>query len=200
MKLCRRCGNPVKVYENDYDIFEGMHWICFHLEFEHGDYDPDEACDDPSCLWNRINHKSEYIIEHEKSFVFKKTRQFIGFICLEQIKDIYPSVRFKISVEAFENFIQYDGIWFDKENITQFIEDALKLERQREGSALIKSMSPDEFTMKIEANKRGILVLDYELQKFNLNLHKAAIIGEMEIYPEELLKLCKYFKEVVSII
>lgn len=32
-----------------------MHWTCFHFEFEHGDYDPDEACDDPSCPWHRLS-------------------------------------------------------------------------------------------------------------------------------------------------
>lgn len=49
--VCRRCGRPVKRFAKDYDLFEGMHWICFHLEFEHGDHDPDEACDDPGCPW-----------------------------------------------------------------------------------------------------------------------------------------------------
>lgn len=33
-----------------YDVFEGMHWLCFHLEFEHGG-DPDKACADPACPW-----------------------------------------------------------------------------------------------------------------------------------------------------
>jgi hypothetical protein len=31
-----------------------MHWLCFHLEFEH-DGDPDVACADPSCLWWHID-------------------------------------------------------------------------------------------------------------------------------------------------
>jgi hypothetical protein len=52
--ICVRCKEPVKVYKDQYDVFEKMHWLCFHLEFEHGSYDPDEACDDPSCPWNRI--------------------------------------------------------------------------------------------------------------------------------------------------
>jgi hypothetical protein len=31
-------------------VFEQMHWVCFHYEFEHGDdRDPDQACRDPSC-------------------------------------------------------------------------------------------------------------------------------------------------------
>lgn len=45
---CRRCGKPVEVYRDDYDLFEGMHWLCFHLEFEH-EGDPDAPCADPGC-------------------------------------------------------------------------------------------------------------------------------------------------------
>jgi hypothetical protein len=30
-----------------------MHWLCFHLEFEH-DGDPDVACEDISCPWFQI--------------------------------------------------------------------------------------------------------------------------------------------------
>jgi hypothetical protein len=44
--LCARCGRPVAVNREWYDVFERMHWVCFHLEFEHG---PDEGCGDPSC-------------------------------------------------------------------------------------------------------------------------------------------------------
>jgi hypothetical protein len=33
---------------SNYETFEKMHWLCFHLEFEH-DGDPDIACADPSC-------------------------------------------------------------------------------------------------------------------------------------------------------
>ncbi len=51
-KLCKRCGRPVVVnlaYCDD--LYEGMHWLCFHLEFEHVDVDPDEPCTDPGCYW-----------------------------------------------------------------------------------------------------------------------------------------------------
>jgi len=35
-----------------YNTFERMHWVCFHLEFEH-QADPDEVCSDPSCFWRK---------------------------------------------------------------------------------------------------------------------------------------------------
>lgn len=46
---CVRCGRPVLVNRDSYDVFERMHFLCFHLEFEHGDYDPDQGCDVPGC-------------------------------------------------------------------------------------------------------------------------------------------------------
>ena len=46
---CVRCGRPVLVNRESYDVFERMHFLCFHLEFEHGDHDPDQGCDVPGC-------------------------------------------------------------------------------------------------------------------------------------------------------
>ncbi len=51
--ICVHCHKPVEVHRNEYEIFEKMHWLCFHLEFEH-DGDPDKMCDDPSCPWWHI--------------------------------------------------------------------------------------------------------------------------------------------------
>ena len=49
--ICTRCSKPV--HRPDADVFEGMHWLCFHLEFEH-EGDPDKICADPSCPWWHI--------------------------------------------------------------------------------------------------------------------------------------------------
>lgn len=51
--LCRLCGRPVAVNRTHYGTFEKMHWLCFHLSFEH-DGDADEPCQDPSCSWWHI--------------------------------------------------------------------------------------------------------------------------------------------------
>ncbi len=50
---CRRCGKPVVVNAANYKTFEGMHWVCFHLEYEHVNHDPDEPCEDPGCFWKK---------------------------------------------------------------------------------------------------------------------------------------------------
>lgn len=52
-KICKRCNQPVTVNVESYDVCEQMHWLCFHLEFEH-QTDPDQACNDPSCPWWHI--------------------------------------------------------------------------------------------------------------------------------------------------
>ena len=49
---CRRCGRGIVRNADRADVFEGMHWTCFHFDFEHstddGSDDPDVACGDPS--------------------------------------------------------------------------------------------------------------------------------------------------------
>lgn len=40
---CRRCGLAVEYSRESYDVFEGMHYVCFHYEFEH-EGDPDVGC------------------------------------------------------------------------------------------------------------------------------------------------------------
>ena len=44
---CVRCGRPVAT--EHYELFERMHYVCFHYEFEHGDLDVDEECGAGGC-------------------------------------------------------------------------------------------------------------------------------------------------------
>ena len=46
--LCRRCGLPVVKFAGDYEVFERMHYVCFHYEFEHRG-DPDSECSAGGC-------------------------------------------------------------------------------------------------------------------------------------------------------
>lgn len=45
---CRRCGLAVVANLAQYDVFEGMHYVCFHYEFEHRG-DPDVECHAGGC-------------------------------------------------------------------------------------------------------------------------------------------------------
>ncbi len=53
--LCERCGLAVRANKDRYNV--RMHYLCFHLEFEHGDTDPDEDCGVPGCQWDRNNYQ-----------------------------------------------------------------------------------------------------------------------------------------------
>jgi len=53
LPICVRCNKPVEENIAQYDVHEKMHWLCFHLEYEH-DGDPDISCNDPSCPWWHI--------------------------------------------------------------------------------------------------------------------------------------------------
>jgi hypothetical protein len=56
---CRKCGRRIEANAANAGIFEGMHWLCFHLEYEH-DADPDIACGDyAGCPWWTIDHLKE---------------------------------------------------------------------------------------------------------------------------------------------
>lgn len=46
---CVRCGRPVRVSADQYEVFERMHYVCFHYEFEHDPADPDEECQAGGC-------------------------------------------------------------------------------------------------------------------------------------------------------
>jgi hypothetical protein len=44
-----------------------MHWLCFHLEYEHCGYDPDEPCDDTGgCPIAALRKLSKLLDEEEK--------------------------------------------------------------------------------------------------------------------------------------
>jgi hypothetical protein len=53
--ICVRCGLEVRVNRESYEIFERMHYVCFHFEFEHMGFDPDQECDAPGCPSSPFN-------------------------------------------------------------------------------------------------------------------------------------------------
>ena len=60
-KICVKCNKPVEENKAQYEFFEKMHWLCFHLEYEH-EGDPDRPCNDPSCpLWHVEVYKKKLV-------------------------------------------------------------------------------------------------------------------------------------------
>lgn len=79
-KICKRCGLPVVKEADRYEkVFEQMHWVCFHFEFEHTG-DPDDPCDDPSCPIARARRSDGFLMlltafveafdEHDNARIF----------------------------------------------------------------------------------------------------------------------------------
>lgn len=52
-QICQRCGEPVELDQEDFELFERMHPECFHYAFEHDLNQPGlsaaEDCGDPAC-------------------------------------------------------------------------------------------------------------------------------------------------------
>lgn len=48
--LCARCGSTVRINRENYELFERMHWLCFHLAYEHH-ADVDAPCAEATCPW-----------------------------------------------------------------------------------------------------------------------------------------------------
>lgn len=46
---CLRCGGSVRNADDARSMFEQMHYVCFHYEFEHGEQDVDFDCGSPGC-------------------------------------------------------------------------------------------------------------------------------------------------------
>lgn len=49
VKTCRRCDREVSHSLDSYELYERMHYVCFHYLFEHGDTDVDVPCSAPPC-------------------------------------------------------------------------------------------------------------------------------------------------------
>ena len=46
-QICRRCELPAA--SADFEVFERMHYVCFHYEFEHTGVDVDDECSAGGC-------------------------------------------------------------------------------------------------------------------------------------------------------
>lgn len=57
--MCRRCNRVVALEADRFHVFEKMHYVCFHYEFEHDPYDVDEECGAGGCPSATINPRPE---------------------------------------------------------------------------------------------------------------------------------------------
>jgi hypothetical protein len=57
--ICHRCNRPVEVSRDQFDVFEHMHYVCFHYKYEHDPADPDEKCTAGGCPSAAINPRPD---------------------------------------------------------------------------------------------------------------------------------------------
>lgn len=152
MKICKACGKPIKINEKLSEVHEDMHWLCFHLLFEHDDFDPDEACDDPSCPWNRISGKTTHIINHYSDIKVISSDKISGIFLLKGDceEERLPSIEFKLSVVDDMIRDYKDTIWIEKTSLINFLNQLRIIRESLVGNAYIESMSPDELKMTIQ--------------------------------------------------
>lgn len=67
---CRRCHRPVSDTAH-YEVFEGMHYVCFHYEFEHGDTDVDAECSAGGCPSASLAEGRDTVIETARTLAFE---------------------------------------------------------------------------------------------------------------------------------
>ena len=201
--ICTRCGLPVKKNKDSYELFEKMHWLCFHLEFEHGEYDPDEGCDDPSCPWNRITHRSEDIINKDVfdiNFKSYENNSTIYLKLLEKEMVHLPSILLKISILADYQAKVEDDLWFEVDAITQFISDVRRIFDGYSDTAQLCSMSPNEFYLNIiKIDRTGHFILKYthiSLKYIEKKYFEYGVINGFGVESMTIDRLCEYLKGV----
>ncbi|NIJ11036.1 hypothetical protein FHU38_001380 [Saccharomonospora amisosensis] len=67
--VCRRCGRPAVRGRANYAMFEGMHFVCFHYEFEHRDTDPDDSCGVAGCPCAPAERGKEKLLDTPRTLV-----------------------------------------------------------------------------------------------------------------------------------
>ncbi|MFD6444372.1 hypothetical protein ACFWEJ_04680 [Promicromonospora sp. NPDC060204] len=55
----------------EYDVFEQMHYVCFHYEFEHGEFDVDEECDAGGCPSAPLSSGKHAVVETARALAIE---------------------------------------------------------------------------------------------------------------------------------
>lgn len=85
--------------------------------------------------------------------------------CVEKVPDQF---RLKVFVTSDSFSGQYDGVWIARSDYQGFMAALRRLEADRHGSAELKSMSPNEFRLRIWTIDRwGHVALEGWLGKFH---------------------------------
>lgn len=110
------------------------------------------------------------------------------------------NVRVALSLQEFCG--SYDGIWLELSEIERFISDLEVLDESRNGSAMVSSMSPKEFTLKIRSSDSlGHMEIEAQLHRHQYSGPKYWPIylnGGFEAEPKIIRQLISCFKALSS--
>ncbi|MGG6293988.1 hypothetical protein ACQ4M4_06155 [Leptolyngbya sp. AN02str] len=88
--------------------------------------------------------------------LLREGSNFLEMIATERIPEHLPApgdTRFEIRVQSF-GFLGQGWTWIDAVSLSSFVAQLHELEPQRQGSAEVSSMSPDQFWLKIFSTNR----------------------------------------------
>ena len=203
-KICERCGEPVKKFSKEYEVFEKMHWICFHFTYEHGEYDIDEACDDPSCPC-RINkdwrNEKNSMSDNSINIVSVDRKNIISLREIEE-DPMGFGTKFEIILKDIDFGWQRAEVWIEKSAIEEFAKNLTKIDTERIGEASFEAMSPRIFELCISNyDCCGHISVRYLFGKSRTSLGRnerlcSTIEGEFELNPSMLEMLVIEFGEL----
>lgn len=90
----------------------------------------------------------------------------------------YPSVCVAITVQNGDFRGSNKDVWIELDLLKKFIDNLKILEKTRRGSALLNSMSPEEFEIKIETyDLSGHMILNYKISQYTHHIPKTKVIS-----------------------
>ncbi|WP_419871536.1 WapI family immunity protein [Candidatus Pristimantibacillus sp. PTI5] len=130
-------------------------------------------------------------------------RSGIAFELVETHQAPLPSLCFSITISDNEYSGANPQVWVEARDLHAFISAVKKINLERQGSATLEGMSPQEFQLTLQSvNRKGDFVLDYSLSKhvyLDYSSTKRAVSGAFDINPSDLERIAKSFSALVSI-
>ena len=111
-------------------------------------------------------------------------------------------VRIKVTVTLRDFSGAYDSVYLDQSTLAGFLEAITDMERTRSGSAELKSMSPNEFSLQVRSrDSLGHFVVEVALQRFQYSgptYWPTTVSGGFELDPTELPRLAQQFRALID--
>jgi len=130
--------------------------------------------------------------------------EHVDILALERTSPGAPveDIRVKITVTLREFFGTYDSVYLELSALAEFVESLICLERTRFGEAVLQSMSPDEFSLKLRSRDGlGHLVVEATLQRHQYSgptYWPTKVSGGFELEAEDLPKIVSQFRGLVD--